>query len=166
MIKEFVRYWEVGKENLRDYFKKTKQEKYSEYKDLVVALFEYVINPGIQCDSGSPYCYGMYDTKKLTVIDDGDYQGTLLFVLPRRSYQPFVDDYVYTSVCYGSCSGVGANLAFQRLFGGKKDEKDETLDSFTVTFNNAVDSFVKCGFTSEEAIHIAIRLAVHVLKED
>lgn len=61
---------------------------------------------------------------------------------------------------------VGANLAFQRLFGGKKDEKDETLDSFTVTFKNAVDSFVECGFTSEEAIHIAIRLAVHVLKED
>ena len=61
---------------------------------------------------------------------------------------------------------VGANLAFQRLFGGKKDEKDETLDSFTVTFKNAVDSFVECGFTSEEAIHIAIRLAWHVLKEE
>lgn len=105
MIKEFVRYWEVGKENLRDYFKKTKQEKYSEYKDLVVALFKYVINPGIQCDSAHTRCYDAYDTKKITVIDDGDYQGTLLFVLPRRSYQPFVDDYVYTSVCYGSCSG-------------------------------------------------------------
>lgn len=33
MIKEFVRYWEVGKENLRDYFKETKQEKYLDMEE-------------------------------------------------------------------------------------------------------------------------------------
>lgn len=61
---------------------------------------------------------------------------------------------------------VGANLAFQRLVGCKKDEKDEILDSFTVSFKNVVDSFVKVGFTREEAIHIAIRLIGHVLNEE
>lgn len=42
---------------------------------------------------------------------------------------------------------IGAKLAFQRLVGGKKDEKDEILDSFIVSFKKAVDSFVKGGFT-------------------
>ena len=129
MIKEFVRYWEEGKENLRDYFKKTKQEKYSEYKDLVVVLFEYVINPGIQCDSAHTCCYDAYDTKKLTVIDNGDYQGTLLFVLPKATYQPFVNDYVYTSVCYGSCSGCDTLLGISGYSDGlpNKNQIDDYM---------------------------------------
>jgi len=37
------------------------------------------------------------------LIDDGDYQGVLLFVIASGGYQP--SEYWTTSVWYGSCSG-------------------------------------------------------------
>lgn len=42
------------------------------------------------------------DFERITVIDDGDYQGTLVFVVSSRDYQP--RDYWVSSVDYGSCS--------------------------------------------------------------
>lgn len=42
------------------------------------------------------------DYDNIHVIDDGDYQGTLLFVIPEKCYQPF--DYWYVRISYGSCS--------------------------------------------------------------
>jgi hypothetical protein len=41
----------------------------------------------------------------MTVIDDGDYQGTQIFIIPTDTYQPSVKDYVMTDTYYGSCSG-------------------------------------------------------------
>ena len=41
----------------------------------------------------------------MTIIDDGDYQGTQIFIIPLNTYQPNVKDYVYTNTYYGSCSG-------------------------------------------------------------
>ena len=46
-----------------------------------------------------------FDINNITVIDDGDYQGTRIFIIPRNTYQPSVEDYVYTNTYYGSCSG-------------------------------------------------------------
>lgn len=42
------------------------------------------------------------DPKRIHEIDDGDYQGTLVFVIGDSSYQP--DRYFLTKVSYGSCS--------------------------------------------------------------
>ena len=46
--------------------------------------------------------YGYPDYENIHVIDDGDYQGTLLFVVPEYGYQPSV--YWIFQVSYGSCS--------------------------------------------------------------
>lgn len=43
------------------------------------------------------------NTAIIHVIDDGHYQGTLLFVVPEDCYQP--SRYYVTKVSYGSCSG-------------------------------------------------------------
>ena len=94
MIKEFVERWDKYKDDLRDYFKNNKQEEYPTYKDIVKALFEYVINKDED----------HYDIENITVIDDGDYQGTLIFILHKSAYQPNIEDYIYTNVYYGSCS--------------------------------------------------------------
>ena len=96
MIREFCLAWEKNKGKLEEYIRSTPQSKYSEYKDLVKLIFDLVINPEEKIT---------YDTENITVIDDGDYQGTLIFVLYKDVYQPSVSDYVYTSVDYGSCSG-------------------------------------------------------------
>ena len=39
----------------------------------------------------------------MTIIDDGHYQGTIIFIIPKNDYQP--DKYVVTNTYYGSCSG-------------------------------------------------------------
>lgn len=43
------------------------------------------------------------DPQRIHQIDDGDYQGTLVFVIGAEGYQPH--DYWYVRVSYGSCSG-------------------------------------------------------------
>jgi hypothetical protein len=47
--------------------------------------------------------YDAPDPERIHEIDDGDYQGTLLYVIGARGYQP--SDYFYVKVRYGSCSG-------------------------------------------------------------
>lgn len=38
-----------------------------------------------------------FDLSKMTVIDDGDYQGTQIFIIPKDTYQPSVIDYIMTN---------------------------------------------------------------------
>ena len=44
-----------------------------------------------------------YDHENIREIDDGHYQGTLVFIINETGYQP--SSYFATSVSYGSCSG-------------------------------------------------------------
>ena len=68
------------------------EDKYIDYFDIVKTVIE-AIHDG----------YGTPDPEKIHVIDDGDYQGTLIYVIPEKCYQPY--DYWYVRVHYGSCSG-------------------------------------------------------------
>ena len=97
MEKELVKQWEENKHKLENYFRTTKQEEYSDYEDIVRQLFKLCI-PKSKDDIG-------WDLEKMTVIDDGEYQGTLIFIIPTKRYQPGVDDYIVTDTYYGSCSG-------------------------------------------------------------
>lgn len=47
--------------------------------------------------------YGGPDPTKIVTIDHGDYQGTLLYIVPAIGYQP--STYWALKVSYGSCSG-------------------------------------------------------------
>lgn len=94
MRKELTTQWELRKDALRNYFTTTNQDEYnSSYKDILIKIFELVLTEQkVQLDS-------------ITTIDNGDYQGTLLFTIPFDTYQPSEDEYYFTSVGYGSCSG-------------------------------------------------------------
>ena len=98
MVKEFCLAWEKNKGKLEEYFRTTPQSEYDSYELLVRRLFDIVINPSIEND------YYGFDTKNFLVIDDGDYQGTQIFILHIDTYQPSVEDYVYTNTYYSSCS--------------------------------------------------------------
>ena len=98
MVKEFCLAWEKNKGKLEEYFRTTEQGEYNGYEDLVKLLFDIVINPSMEDN------YYWFDTKNILVIDDGDYQGTQVFVLHRDKYIPNVEDYVYTNAYYGSCN--------------------------------------------------------------
>jgi len=98
MIKEIVEKWEKNKHILEDYFRTTRQEEYTNYESIVRKLIELVLN------TDENY-YDNFDLEKLTVIDHGGYEGTQIFIVPKETYQPGVDDYLVTHTYYGSCSG-------------------------------------------------------------
>ena len=99
MIKSIVRAWEDNKSNLEQYFKATNPYEIS-YATIVKQLFELVINPyGNEKENSFSF-----NAEDITKIDNGDYQGTLIFILHKDTYQPDVSDYIMTFVGYGSCS--------------------------------------------------------------
>jgi len=97
MITELVKQWEENKHKLEEYFKTTKQDEYNSYETIVKKVFEICLPKATD--------YNGWDLGKMTVIDDGDYQGTQIFIIPTDTYQPSVEDYVMTDTYYGSCSG-------------------------------------------------------------
>lgn len=115
MIKEFVQAWDKNKRELEAYFRNPENKHYYSYEELVKLLFEIVINPEL-CDP--------YDIEHMHVIDDGDYQGTQVFLLFRDTYQPNAEEYVYTNSYYGSCSHCDA-------LQGILDCEGDGSDSFT-----------------------------------
>lgn len=74
--------------------------------DLVKLSFEKIFNTGINHDY-------LLNLKRITEIDNGDYQGTLLYVIPFDTYQPSEHDHLMTYVDYGSCSGCDTLQAIQ-----------------------------------------------------
>jgi hypothetical protein len=98
MIKEVIKQWDENKHKLEEYFRTTKQEEYSgSYKSILQKIIELVVT---EKDD-----YNKYDATKITVVNDGDYQGTQIFLIPTDTYQPGIEDYLITHTYYGSCSG-------------------------------------------------------------
>lgn len=113
MIEEFTKRYFAKLPELRAKF----TEKHpDDYMDVVRAVVE------IMSDGE----YGSIDPSRIHQIDDGDYQGTLVFVIAASGYQP--SDYWYCRVYYGSCSGCDTLKAIR----GYRDEKpnDDEIDQY------------------------------------
>ncbi len=145
MIQAFVSAWEKRKTDLENYFRKTPQGQYDSYEMLVKLIFKFVINAEIEEECGSLE----YDINRLHVIDDGDYQGTKLFIIPKDMYQPSADDYVITTVSYGSCSGCDTFLSISQYKEGIPNEK-QVKDYMTLCLH--LLQHMKTIYTYEEAI--------------
>lgn len=91
MIQRFVDRFMAKRDDIRARFA---AKHPSSYEDIVRAVIAAVSDDG---DYGEP------NPDNIHTINDGDYQGTLLFVIPENAYQPH--DYWYVRVFYGSCSG-------------------------------------------------------------
>lgn len=100
-----------------------------DYEGLVKEIVDYIFNPEIEMFGG------MYklDSSKITVIDDGDYQGWLLFLIPFDTYQPGPGEYLMTHIGYGSCSGCDTLQAIQsdiQYSEGKQVYSDQVIADF------------------------------------
>jgi hypothetical protein len=91
MIQEYVDRFIKGQPKLREWFTLHHPENYNQ---IVAKVIDLVADEG---DYGAP------DPSRITPIDYGDYQGTLVFVIGANGYQP--NDHFYVKVGYGSCSG-------------------------------------------------------------
>lgn len=90
MIDTFVRRFDANKKQLESELAK---EHPASYFDLVTKLVKVITSDD----------YDDIDPDRIHEIDDGDYQGTLLYVIAAKGYQP--STYWSVKVSYGSCSG-------------------------------------------------------------
>lgn len=121
MIKNFVNAWDKNKGKLEEYIKTTNQCEYNSYDKLVRILFDKVINPYIK-EQSEGYT-DTFDIDRIHVIDDGDYQGTQLFIIPLDTCQPCSCDYVWTCHDYGSCSGCDLLMSISGYDDGLPSDK-------------------------------------------
>ena len=125
MEKKFMDLWVKNKNKLEDYFRKTKQREYDEYKNIVKKIFELVINDNLDSDDLSN---NVYNVEEMTVIDNGDYQGTQIFLIPEDCYQPDADEYVFTHNYYGSCSGCDTLQSIHDYDTDEKPDEEQIKD--------------------------------------
>lgn len=103
MLKYCVEKWHKNKELLEHAIRSNLQNwEYWSYADLVQLIVTCILNDG---EDSIGFSSHKYDPDHITEIDDGEYQGTWLFMIPRNTYQPDPGDYLFTYVNYGSCSG-------------------------------------------------------------
>lgn len=89
MTKELVDKFIENKESVMN---ELKEKQWSSYENLLKVCLKYVSSEFFEPD-----------LEKIHTINDGDYQGSYLFVIPETDYQP--SRYIITGVQYGSCSG-------------------------------------------------------------
>lgn len=102
MTEIIKKYWGLNANLLREKIENLESIDELSYEDIVKMSFKTIFN-------------GDYDLdlENMHVIDDGDYQGTLLFMIPEDRYQPGPGDYILTYIYYGSCSGCDTLQAIQ-----------------------------------------------------
>jgi hypothetical protein len=111
MLKYCLSKWEQNKKLLEEKLKTDSSLNGCDYTYLVKLVVDYILNDGQPIwELG---CETKWDSERITVIDNGDYQGTQLFLIPCKTYQPCEYEYLMTYVGYGSCSGCDTLKAIQ-----------------------------------------------------
>lgn len=99
--------WDRNKGRLQERIENSIDHNTWGYETLVKMIIEEVLNPGAESK------YDTWDSEEITVIDNGDYQGSQLFLFHKNTYQPSPKDYLITFEYYGSCSGCDTLMAIQ-----------------------------------------------------
>jgi hypothetical protein len=114
MIKEFVDSFMARKQELREAFATTPPRRYYDIVEGVVTIIS---------DGG----YGSPCRDRIHEIDDGEYQGTLVYVIGACGYQPY--RYWYVRICYGSCSFCDT-LQYIRDLNNEEKPTEEQLNHY------------------------------------
>ena len=127
MIQEIVDRFMANKDAIRAEF----ANKFpSEYVEIVQAVVKHVTSEA----------YSDLDPQRIHTINDGSYQGTLVYVIGAKGYQP--SDYWYVKVGYGSCSGCDTLESIR----GYSDEISESkLDDLMTLALHIVQGLKKMG---------------------
>lgn len=108
--------WAENEQKLKEAIEKSENHIEWEYDDLVRMVVTYILNKG----GDEEKVYGANWSDNLAIIDDGDYQGTLIYLIHREVYQPSPDDYLITYVDYGSCPGCDTLEGIQSDYDNKE----------------------------------------------
>lgn len=132
MLKYCLRKWNENKKKLEEELLKDPDLNSCEYKHIVKKVVDIILNT----NENNPW-----SSASITEIDNGDYQGTLLYLIPRDTYQPSEYQYLMTYVDYGSCSGCDTLQGIQNC----SDEtiSEDQLKDFMSLCKDIVTNMIK-----------------------
>ncbi len=135
MIKFCKDQWDANREHLEEALRDDTQLNKCDYKYLLSLVVEHILNPGlVNFEQG-------WSAKNITVIDDGECQGTLMFFIPKDCYQPEESEYLLTFVNYGSCSVCDTLMGIQSWDNSKPTEQQ--LKDYMALCKDLVMNIVK-----------------------
>lgn len=137
MLKIIKEQWDKNREVLREALHEGDDFNECNYKDLVKLAFEKIFNEGTVCGRDP-----ILDLKNITEIDNGDYQGTLLFLIPFQTYQPCEYDYLMTYIGYGSCECCDTLQRIQDYHPNKK-LTEEQVEEFMALCKDILTNTIK-----------------------
>ena len=135
MIQEFVDRFMANKDILRANLQKL---EYPRYLDLIKATIEVITSDGDFDETPDP--------SRIYEINDGDYQGTLVYIIGATGYQPY--DYWYIKVSYGSCSGCDT---LESIMWGTDDPREEMLDDMILLCLHLVQGLKLMGKSDDSS---------------
>ena len=133
MLKIVVEKWWKNKNKLEDAYRFKTGWNSCSYLDIVKETINSILNDNDE--------YAKWDIEHITQIDNGDYQGTYLYLIPENTYQPSADEYLMTYVYYGSCSGCDTLQAIQDWRGGLLNE--EQIKEFMILSLHLLENMIK-----------------------
>lgn len=137
MIKEFIDRFQKNRDTLRAGFSATHPD---DYKDIVEAVIR-AVSDDVKYDSPDP--------SRIHVIDDGDYQGTLVYVIAAGGYQP--DTYWYVKVDYGSCSGCDTLQAISEY--SSEPPTESQINQYMMLATHILQGLKKMGDDDQEGTY-------------
>lgn len=120
MIEKFVTRFYENRDEIKMRFAEKQVDSYNELVKIV-----------IECITDSSY-YPYPDPDRIHVIDDGDYQGTMVFIIGAAGYQPH--EYWSVKVGYGSCSGCDTLQAISN-YGHESPTEEQINDYMTLALH-------------------------------
>ena len=118
MLKICKDQWNKNREKLFEVFKTKPGLNECGYLDIVKILFDTLFNHDEDDEVNK------LNINNITEIDNGDYQGTLLYVIPFTNYQPSAYEHLITFIDYGSCSACDTLLGIQTNWRSSKRFRD------------------------------------------
>lgn len=136
MLKYCLKKWYENKDVLETKLRSDESLNDCQYKYLVKLVVDCILNQGEDDTTGF-----VWDSERITEIDDGKYQGTLLYLIPVEDYCPAEYDYLMTYVNYGSCSGCDTLLSIQDY--GEKRLTDSQVKGFMSLCKDILTNIIK-----------------------
>jgi hypothetical protein len=118
----------------KDLLKQSFQKHPDSYVDIVKSVVSVITDD-------SDYGDHNLDPDRIHEIDDGSYQGTLVYIIGAKGYQP--SDYWYVKVNYGSCSGCDTLEAIRDY--SDDTPSDEQINDYLTLSLHIVQGLKKMG---------------------
>lgn len=81
-----------------------------------------------------------WDVENITEIDNGNYQGTLLYLIPRSTCQPDETEYLMTYIGYGSC---GVCDTLQGIQYGSYEDSTQIIQEYMMLCKDIICNMIK-----------------------